>query len=156
MAKDEASDDQSGLRDVEITIVVVPGRIRAMLATLLANPRIRAVLLSGGLIAAVVAAAIIVLGSGNGRAGRSLRSDALAMQFGLRFNCTHRTVVTSDGAYARFDLDHAGPCGLFGNQVTVVFHRVHGVWVRAFEGSSWKCPTSRLPQSVAIKLQLCR
>ncbi|MGN6169777.1 MAG: hypothetical protein ACTHQQ_16645, partial [Solirubrobacteraceae bacterium] len=44
----------------------------------------------------------------------------------------------------------------FGNQRTLILHRVNGVWVREFEASSWTCPMSRLPQPIATALQLCR
>jgi hypothetical protein len=157
MAKEETLDDGSGLEEVQVTIVVVPGRVRATLAKLVASARVRAGLVCVAVIAAVVAGAIIAalsLASG-GRAGRPLGSGALARQFGLRLNCSRRTVVSADGAYARIDLDHAGPCGTFGNQVTLVLHRLHGVWVRELEASSWRCPVRGVPQAVAIELQLC-
>ena len=35
-------------------------------------------------------------------------------------------------------------------------HRMHGVWVRESETSSWTCPTGRLPQRIALELHLCR
>jgi hypothetical protein len=156
MAKEEIPDEGSGLGEVQITIVVVPGRVRATLTKFLAGARVRAGLVSGGVIVAVAAVVIIAVSSSSGRAGRPLGPDALATQFGLRLNCSRRTVVSPDGAYARIDLDHAGPCGTFGNQVTLVLHRLHGVWVREFEASRWTCPVRRLPQPVAIELQLCR
>lgn len=155
MAKKETPDDGSGLGEVQITIVVVPGRIRAALTKFLGSTRVRAGLVAGGLIVAVAAGAIIAFSPNSGRAGRPLASEALATQFGLRLNCSRRTVVSPDGAYARIDLDHAGPCGTFGNQVTLVLHRLHGVWVREFEASRWTCPVKPLPQLVAIELQLC-
>jgi hypothetical protein len=156
MAKEETPDDGSGLGEVQITVVVVRGRVRATLTKFLAGKRVRAGLVAGGLIAAVAAGAIIALSSSSRHASPPLGSDALATQFGLRSNCSRRTVVLPDGAYARIDLDHAGPCGTFGNQVTLVLHRLHGVWMREFEASRWTCPISRLPQPVAIELQLCR
>jgi hypothetical protein len=156
MAKQDISNDGSELQEVQITIVVVPGRVRTTLATFLARARVRAGLVFGGLLVAVAAAAIIAVASSSERASRPPGSDALATQFGLRLNCSRLTVVSPDGAYARIDLDHAGPCGTFGNQVTLILHRYHGVWVRKLEASSWTCPMRRLPQPVVIELQLCR
>jgi hypothetical protein len=156
MAKEETPDDRSGLDEVQITVVVVPGRIRAALTRFLARARVRRGLVLIALTAVVTAVAIIVVLSSGGRASRPLDSDALTTQFGLRSNCARLTIVSPDGAYTRIDLDHSGPCGTFGNQVTLVLHRVQGVWVRKFEASSWTCPISSLPQPVAIELQLCR
>jgi hypothetical protein len=155
MATKETPDDGLWLGEVQITVVVVPGRVRAKLTKLLAGARLRAGLACIGLTAAVAAGAIIAVSSSSGRAGRPPDSDALATQFGLRSNCARLTVASPDGAYARIDLDRAGPCGMFGNQVTLILHRLHGVWVREFEASSWTCPTSRLPHHVAIELHLC-
>lgn len=156
MAKEETPDDRSGLEEVQITVVVVPGRIRATLTRFLPRARVRAGLVFGALAAVVTAVAIIVVSSSGGHASRPLDSDALTTEFGLRSNCARLTIVSPDGAYTRIDLDHSGPCGTFGNQVTLVLHRLHGVWVRKFEASSWTCPISSLPQPVAIELQLCR
>ena len=49
MAKEETPDDRSGLEEVQITVVVVPGRIRATLTRLLARARVRAGLVFGAL-----------------------------------------------------------------------------------------------------------
>ena len=46
-------------------------------------------------------------------------------------------------------------CGTFGNQVTLILHRVDGVWVREFEASSCTCPIRQLPEAVATELRLC-
>jgi hypothetical protein len=159
MAKKGIPDNGSGPQEVRVTIVVEPGRVRAMLSRLLASARGRVGRASGGVMAAVVAGTIIVAVSSTGREPRSsgsyspwpTDSDRLAMQ-----NCARLTVFSPDGAYARIDLDHAGPCATFGNQVTLVLHRVDGVWRREFDASSWRCPMRRLPQPVATELQLCR
>jgi hypothetical protein len=155
MAKEEIPEDGSGLGEVQITVVVVPGRIRAALTNFRGGARVRAGLVFGGLIVAVAAGAVIAISSSGGRAGRPPGSEALATQFGLRSNCARVVVVSPDGAYARIDLDRAGPCGTFGNQVALILRRLHGVWVREFEASGWTCPMRRLPQPVAIELQLC-
>lgn len=152
----ESPDDGSELGEVQITIVVVPGRVRATLNRLAGRARGRAGIVCGGLIVAVAAGAVIAFSSSGGRASRSLDSAALATQFGPRMNCARLTVVSPDGAYARIDLDRAGPCGMFGDQETLILHRVRGAWMREFEASSWTCPMSRLPQPVAIELRLCR
>jgi hypothetical protein len=159
MAKKGSPEDGSGPEEVRVTIVVEPGRVRAMLSRLLAGVRGRAGRASGGVIVAVVAGAIIVAASSTGRERGSsggyspwpTDSDRLAMQ-----NCARLTVFSPDGVYARIDLEHAGPCATFGNQVMLILHRVDGVWVREFEASSWRCPISRLPRPVATELQLCR
>ena len=159
MAKMGIPDDGSGPEDVRVTIVVEPGRVRTMLSRLLASGRGRAGRASCGVIAAVVAGTIIIAWSSTGREARSsgsyspwpTDSDRLAMQ-----NCARLTVFSPDGAYARVDLDHAGPCRTFGNQAMLILHRVDGVWVREFDASSWRCPMSRLPRAVATELQLCR
>lgn len=156
MEKEETLDDGSRLREVEITIVVVPGRLRATLTKLLASARVCTGLVSAVLIAAIAAVAIIAVSSSTGAASLRHESHALASQFGLPLPCARRTVVSSDGAYARIDLDHGAPCGTFGNHVTLILHRRHGVWVRDFEASSWTCPISQLAQPVALELQLCR
>jgi hypothetical protein len=161
MAKDQSPDDGSGLGEVHITVVVVPGRVRATLTGLLAGARVRAGLVSAGLVAAVVAGTILV--ASTGRDPRSsvtyspwpTDSNRLATQFGLRLNCARITVFSPDGAYARIDLDHTGPCATFGNRVTLILHRVHGIWMRELEASRWKCPMSRLPQPVASELGVC-
>lgn len=163
MAKKGSPEDGSGPEEVRVTIVVEQGRVRAALARLLAHAPVRAGLAGIGLVAVVVAGAIIVASSGGGRppgspGGSSSRprgSGALATQFGLRLNCARLTAVLPDGTYARIDLDHSGPCGTFGNQVTLVLHRVDGVWVREFEASSWMCPIRELPEAVATELRLC-
>lgn len=163
MSKKRSPDDGSGPEEVRVTIVVEQGRVRAALTKLQARAPVRAGLVSAGLIAAVVAVAIFVASSGGGRAPRSsgvssprpAGSDALATQFGLRLSCAHLTAVLPDGTYARIDLDHSGPCGTFGNQVTLILHRVDGVWVREFEASSWTCPIRQLPEAVATELRLC-
>jgi hypothetical protein len=163
MEKKGTPEDGSGPEEVRVTIVVEQGRARAALGKLQARAPVRAGLASVGLIAAVAAAAIIVASSGGGRAsgpsGNSSRrpagSNALATQFGLRLNCARLTTVLPDGTYARIDLDHSGPCGTFGNQVTLILHHVGGVWVREFEASSWTCPIRQLPRRVATELRLC-
>ncbi len=155
MAKEETPNDASEAPEVHITIVVVPGRVRATLTKLLAGARVRAGLAIGVVIAAVAAGAVIAVSSSSGRAGRPLSSDALATQFGVRSNCGRREVLSPDGAYARIDLDHSGPCGTFGNQVTLILHRVDGTWMREFEASSWTCPLRQLPRRVATELGLC-
>jgi hypothetical protein len=137
-------------------VVVVPGRVRAALTKVLAGARVRVGVVAVGLAAAVAAATIVAVSSSGGRAGRTRGSDALATQFGLPLNCSRLTVVSPDGTYARIDLDHAGPCGTFGNQVTLILHRLHGVWMREFEESRWTCPLKGVPQPVAMELQLCR
>jgi hypothetical protein len=152
MAKEKTDDPGSGAEEVQVTVDVVPGRVRVTLRKLLAERRVRVGLASAGLIAALAIAAIVVSSSGRGRAPEP---GALARQFGLRTDCTRRTVTSPDGAYARIDLDRFGSCGTFGYQVTLVLHRVHGAWARDFEASSWTCPVKRLPRSVAIELELC-
>jgi hypothetical protein len=163
MAKKGASQDESGPEEVRVTIVVEPGRVRGALTKLRAGKPVRIGLASVGLIAAAVAGAIIFGSSSTGAGTRASAthsprptgSGALATQFGLRLKCSRLTVVLPDGAYARLDLDHSGPCGTFGNQVTLVLHRVDGTWVRAFEASSWTCPMRQLPRLVTTELRLC-
>jgi hypothetical protein len=155
MAKEETPDVGLGLGEVHITIVVDPGRVRATLTKFLAGAR-RAAIACVGLIGAVAAGAIIAVSSSSGRAGRPRDSDALATQFGLRLNCARLTGVSPEGAYARVDLDRAGPCGMFGNQTTLIVHRPHGVWLRESEASSWTCPTVRPPHVAVIVLHPCR
>lgn len=163
MAKKGTPEDGSGPEEVRVTIVVEQGRVRAMLTKLLAGAPVRAGLASVGLIVAVVAGAIIVASSGGEGEARSpgahsplqTASGVLTKQFGLRLNCARLTVILPDGAYARIDLDHSGPCGTFGNQVTLILHRSHGMWVREFEASSWTCPIRQLPRPVATELRLC-
>ena len=157
MAEEEIPDHESGLGEVQITVVVVPGRLRVTLAKFLGVGRVRAGFVFGGLLlAGAAAAAIIAVSLSSGRAGQPLGPDVLAGQFAPRLNCSRRTVISPDGAYARVDLDHAGPCGTFGNQVTLVLHRSQGAWAREFEASRWTCPIRRLPQPLTIELQLCR
>lgn len=156
MATEKIPEDESTLGEIQITIVVVPGRIRAMVTRFLASARVRAGLATVGVVIAVAAGAIIAVSWSSGRGRRPVQSNALATQFGLRSNCSRLTVVSPNGAYARIDLDRSGPCGMFGNQVTLILHRRHGVWLREFEAASWTCPLSRLPQPVAIELRLCR
>ena len=157
MAEEEIPDHESELGEVQITVVVVPGRLRATLARLFGVRRVRAGFVCGGLVLTAAAmAGIIAVSLSSGRAGRALGPDALARQFAPRSNCSRRTVISPNGAYARVDLDHAGPCGTFGNQVTLVLHRSQGAWAREFEASRWTCPIRRLPQPVTIELQLCR
>ena len=156
MAKEETPDVGLGLGEVHNTIVVEPGRVRATLTKFLAGARVRAAIACVGLIGAVAAGAIIAVSSSSGRAGRPRDSDALATQFGLRLNCARLTGVSPDRAYARIDLDRAGPCGMFGNQTTLIVHRPHGVWLRESEASSWTCPTVRPPHVAVIALHLCR
>jgi hypothetical protein len=156
MTTDENPEDGSEVGDVQITVFVVPGRVRATLGKFLVRKRACGALVGAGLIAAIAVGTTIALLSSGGKARQPVGSDALATQFGLRLNCSHRTVPSPDGAYARIDLDHAAPCATFGNQVTLVLHRLHGVWVREFEASRWTCPVKRLPRPVAIELQLCR
>jgi hypothetical protein len=163
MAKKGSPEDGSGPDEVRVTIVVEQGPVRDAVAKLRARAPVRAGLASVALITAVIAGAIMLASSGGGRApgssgGFSPRppgSGALAKQFGLRLNCARLTAVLPDGTYARIDLDHSGPCGTFGNQVTLILHRVDGAWVREFEASSWTCPIRQLPEAVATELRLC-
>jgi hypothetical protein len=163
MAKRRTPEDGSGPEVVRVTVIAEPGPVRAMVTRLLAGAPARVGLASGVLIAAVMTGAIIIALSGTERHTRPLAihsplpadSGDLTKQFGLRLNCAHLTVVLPDGAYARIDLDRAGPCGTFGNQMTLILHRVHGTWVREFEASRWTCPISQLPQRVATGLRLC-
>lgn len=164
MAKEEIPDEGPGFADVQITIIVVPGRVRATVTKLLAGARGRAGLAFVGLIAAIAAGVIIAVSSSTGHGGQSLGtysprladSGAVLARFGLRLNCARITVVSPDGAYARVDLEHDAPCGTYGDDGTLILHRVHDVWVREFQASRWTCPMRRLPQSLAIELQLCR
>jgi hypothetical protein len=163
MAKKGTPEDGSGPEEVRVTVVVEQGRLRAMLTKLRARTPVRVGLASGGIIAAVVAGAIVVASSSTGHEPGSsgsyspwpTDSDRLATQFGLRLNCARLTVFSPNGAYARIDLDRAGPCGTFGDQVTLILHRVHRTWVREFEASRWTCPISELPRPVATELGLC-
>lgn len=163
MAKNGTSEDGSGPEEVRVTIVVEPGRVRAVLTKLLAGGRVRAARVSVAVIAAVVAGTIIVASSSSGGEPRSsvtyspwpTDSNRLATRFGLLLNCARLTVFSPDGAYARIDLDNSGPCHRVGHQVTLVLHRVDGAWVREFEASSWTCPMSQLPRPVLTELGLC-
>lgn len=163
MAKKGTPEVGCGPEEVRVTVVVEQGPLRGALTKLLARTSVRAGLASGGIIAAVVAAAIVVASSSTGHQPRSsgsyspwpTDSDRLATQFGLRLNCARLTVFSHNGAYARIDLDRAGPCGTFGDQVTLILHRVDRTWVREFEASTWKCPISQLPRPVATELGLC-
>ncbi len=156
MAKEETPDDGSGLGEVEITIVVVPGRVRATLSKFLAGARVGAALVSVGLIAALAAGATIAVSSSSGRAGRPPDSDALATHFRLRLSCARLTVTSSDGAYTRIDLAHAGPCATPRNEVTLIVHRRHGVWLRESDVTGWTCRTVRPPHVAVTELHLCR
>lgn len=155
MATAKTPDDESALGEVEIAIVVVPGRVRTTITRFLASQQIRAGLVSVAVIVALAAGAIVAVSSSSGPRVRS-HPNALATQFGVRSDCSRLTVVSPDGAYARIDLDRSGPCGTFGSQVTLILHRLHGVWVREFEAATWTCPMSQLPRPVAIELRLCR
>jgi hypothetical protein len=155
MAKEETSDDGSGLGEVQITVVVVPGRVQSTLAKLRVGARVRAGLASVGVLAAITAGAIIVVSSSSGHASRAPDSDAMSTQLRLGSNCSRLRVGSPDGTYARVELDRAGPCGTFGSHATLILRRLHGVSLREFETSSWACPTARLPHRVAITLHLC-
>lgn len=162
MAKKGTPEDGSGPEEVHVTMVVEPGRVRATLTKLRAGALVRVGLASMGLVAAVVAGAIVVASSSTEHQPRSSGSyspwptdDRLATQFGLRLNCARLTVFSPDGAYARIDLDRAGPCGTFGDQVTLILHRVNGTWVREFEASRWTCPIRQIPRPVATELRIC-
>ncbi len=129
MAKEETAHDASGLGEVQITIVVVPGRVRATLGKLREDARVGAGLASVGVLAAIAAGAIIAVSSSGRRAGQPLKSGALATQNGLGSSCAHRTVFSPDGASARVKLNRASPCGMDGREVTLIMRRVRGVWV---------------------------
>jgi hypothetical protein len=155
MAENETSDDGSGLGEVHITVVAVPGRVQSTLVKLRAGARVRAGLASVAVVAAVTAGAVIAVSSSSGHASRPLDSDAMATQLGLGSNCSRLRVGSPDGTPARVELDRAGPCGTFGSHATLILRRLHGMWLREFEASSWACPTARLPHRVAITLHLC-
>jgi hypothetical protein len=129
MAKEETADDGSGLGDVQITIVVVPGRVRVTLGKLRAGGRVGAGLASVGLVAAIAAGAITAVSSTSRAAGQPLKSRALAAQNGLGSSCAHRPVFSPDGASARVKLKRVSPCGTDGREVTLIMRRVRGVWV---------------------------
>jgi hypothetical protein len=162
MADRETRDDACEPRDVYITMVVEPGRMRAALARLGAGQRARAGLASVGLTAAVVSAVIIALSSSGG-GGRSLaaiqspaaNSRVMATRFGIRVSCPRLTIVSPDRAYGRVDFGLVPPCGTSGNHVTLIVHRVHDAWVPEFETSGWTCPMRSLPQRVVSELHLC-
>jgi hypothetical protein len=158
MAKKRIPEGGSGPEEVLVTVLVEAGRVAAMRTKLLAGARVRAGLASVGVIAAVLAGTFVVASSSTGRAPRSsgayspwpTDSGRLATQ-----NCARLTVFSPDGTYARIDLDRASPCGTFSKQVTLILHRVDGVWMRELEASSWTCPMSQLPRPVATELGLC-
>lgn len=163
MTEKGSFEDGSGPEEVRVTIVVEPGRVRAVLTKLRARARVGAGLAVVGVIAAVVAGTIIVASSSTGRERRSpgtyspppTDSNAVLTRFGVRLNCPRFTLVSPDGTYARVDFEPTAPCGSYGNHVTLILHRIHGVWVRQFEATGWRCPMSRLPRPVATELGLC-
>jgi hypothetical protein len=156
MAKEETPDVGLGLGEVHVTIVAEPGRVRATLTKFLAGAGVRAAIAFVGLSGAAAAGAIVAVSSSSGRAGRPRDYDALATQFRLRLNCARLTGASPEDAYARIDLDRAGPCGMFGNRTKLIVHRPHGVWLRQSEASDWTCPTVRAPHVAVIALHLCR
>lgn len=167
MAKEETYDGGPELGEVHVTIEVVRGPGHPALTKLLAATWVRVGLAFLGLVAAVAAGTMIVAGPGtppSRAAGRSpgLQSpqladpDAVATPFGIRVHCLRLTVVSPGGKYARVDFERATPCGTYGNYVTLILHRVHGTWVREFEATGWRCPTTWLPPSVLAGLRICR
>lgn len=125
MATEETPGERSGPGEVHITVVVVPGRLQAMLTKLRAGARVRTGLASVGVLAAVAASAIIGLSSSSGHATRPRDSNAMATQ--LRS----------------------------GGQATSIMHRSDGGWVHEFEISNSTCPAARLPYRIAIGLHFC-
>jgi hypothetical protein len=155
MADAQTPHGQSGLGEVEITVVVVPGRFRATLSRLPAGARIRTGLAAVALIAAVSVGAILALSSSSAPPERRLDPGALASQLGLRLDCGQLTILSPGGGSVHVTLDHARPCGPVANQVIVITPRVHGVWLRESGAPSSSCPPGRLPHRVAIELHFC-
>ncbi len=163
--------DSYGSQQVEITVVVVPGRIRTLVARLFARQRVRVALVVAAVLVVLAGAGavIAVTSSSTKPAGPSLGSQGLAVdahvkgldeavfkRFGIQWECPRVTAVARGGAYVRVDFEHTGPCGVYGNTVALVLHRVRGVWWPKFEASVWTCPISALPAGVGTELGLCR
>lgn len=166
MAIEEFDYGGSELGEVQVTVVVTPLPGRRRVKTFPAQTRIRVGLVLLGLLAAGAAAAIIAVphsapSSHGPSRSTSSQSSTFTNLYGVRtpfeipMHCLRLTLISPDGTYARADYDHAGQCGTYGNYITIVWHRVHGAWVRAFDASSRECPTTSLPPRVLAELQLC-
>jgi hypothetical protein len=158
----------SGLSDVEITIEVEPGRGRTRLAQALTRSRSRLALVLVGVSSAGVAGVILSGGSGTiphptrvVLAAPTVEATPSADQigtirpFGIRAHCVRRTIVSPNGEYARVDFERATTCGTAGNHVTLILHRVRGVWVAEFDATGWRCRSGLVPGRILAQLNLC-
>jgi hypothetical protein len=158
----------SGLSDVEITIEVATRPGRSPLLSALARTRPGLALALAGLAIAVVAALILSGGSGTVTHPTSVVSDGPPIgsntptdqigtirPLGIRAHCVRRTIVSRNGMYARVDFERATFCGTAGNHVTLVLHRVRGVWVAAFDATGWRCRAHTVPARILAQLDLC-
>jgi hypothetical protein len=155
MAKTQPPDDHSGRKEIEITVVVVPGRFQAMLSRFSPSRRLRAGLVTMALIGAISAGAIIAVSSSGGTTERRLDPGALASRLGLRLTCGELTILSPGGGSAHIDLHRGRRCEPVANHVIVITPRAHGVWLRESEAPISRCPPARLPHRVAFQLHFC-
>jgi hypothetical protein len=165
MAKEETDYGGSELGQVQVTVIVTSRPSCHPIKELLAGTGVRVGLVLLGLLAAGAAAAIVAVSQSaqpSHAAGRSPGNQSpqlvalygVGTPFEIPLHCLRLTLVSRDGSYVRADYG-TGRCGTYGNYMTVVWHRIHGVWVREFEATGWKCPTTWLPPRVLAELQLC-
>ena len=65
------------------------------------------------------------------------------------------TILATDQAYARADLNHLRPCGRFTGYSTAIFHRVMGAWRPVLDAAGYVCPVASLPVNVQTELGVC-
>jgi hypothetical protein len=115
MAKRETPDHESGLGDIDITVVVVPGRLQVILAKLRPSARVRVGLASVAVLAAVAAGAIIAVSSSSGGASRPLETDAMSthtLTLHRSYGAWLREFETSNWACPAARLPHRVAIGL--------------------------------------------
>lgn len=153
--------------DVQVTIIMPAPRGRSVRARIARVPAIVGVRVAVALLVVLAGVGAVFVGTAHeGRAGgasatpaaelRIAGPAAVAAAYRYPLGCLAASISTSDRASVAGRLHRAGPCWRYGVYVTVIFHRVHGVWRLALEAVSSSCPVVSPPAVVRAQLAVCR
>ena len=143
-----------------ITTTANPRRVRGAIAARGA-PAIVGILV----LALVVAGAgvVVAVGALHGRssaapvaAAHMVAPRPVEQAYRYPLGCLSVMIAATEHGHALAGLDHAGPCWRYGVFITVIFHRVDGVWMMGLEARSASCPPRSLPTLVRAHLADCR
>ncbi len=167
---DSRVDPPPEVQVIEVQVTVVPDprdhQLRDRIAGMWAVACQRLIVGLGIIVAVAGVGGIVVDGLQGGRTGApsgarvgqapAAGPAGVAAVYRYPLGCLGATVSGSDLASARTPLDRASPCWRYGVYVTVIFHRVHGVWRLGLQAASSACPAVSLPAVVRAQIAVCR